>query len=148
MTAGSIREQLLREARNCALAMMDAAEFLGGTLSHVHVDEPARSQLTALLPDLDMTGRDLFGAVSLLRSPRSASMRRIDQHDLIGRSLDAVADVMLKLNRVVISLTGLAGRDTARGEAFVLIAESTMTILAPFERARESATTLFGTPKA
>jgi hypothetical protein len=148
MTPGeqrATREEMLRCARKCALAMIETAEYLGTVLPQVRIEEPALSHIALILPELDSIGRKLFQVVSLSRTLRLAPISIVDQQILIAEALEQVSEVMLRMNRIVMTLPRAAEQDAELGEAFVLLAGSTMKILNPFERTREAARGLFGT---
>jgi len=129
----------LTAARECALALMETAERLGTALPQFTLDAPTERQLTVLLPELDAVGRKVFQTVTLLQTAQGVRLDTIDQSAVMRGSVDQIAALLRRLNRIVITLRSSCEHDPQCRGAYILIAEAAVKILGPFNRARDAA---------
>lgn len=131
--------QFLGDAQDCAAAMLEMAEYVQNELQNVKVDEPTRSKLTTLLPEIAGAGRTLHETVALLYALQLPAGQKLDQRGLIQNALQHTSTLLLSLNEIVGRLSESSNRDPSQSLAFVLVAESAVNILNPFNRASAAA---------
>jgi len=132
-------QQFLGDAQDCASAMMEMAQYVQNELPNVKIEGPTLSKLTALLPEIAGAGRTLHETVALLYALQLPAGAKIDQRGLIQGALQRTSTLLLSLNEIVGSLSESSKHDQTRSLAFVLVAESAVNILNPFNRASAAA---------
>lgn len=130
---------LMSEARRCAFAMLENANFIQQELPKVHMDEATRASAVKLCSQLIGTKHDIIHEVSELdelirdRAPED----RIDS--VAVRIVQWLWADIAEMHKLVRTLEAAAQSDPQCGSAYILVAESAVNILIPFNRAKAAA---------
>jgi hypothetical protein len=130
------------EARNCALVMLQNANYIQSELADIGMNEALREQIKQVCIALVSTKHDitseLFELDELLGSDASASVIR----SRVNRIVQGLRDGIIQMHQLVMALESASKQDPACGLAYVLVAESATNILNAFNRTRAAGDSL------
>ena len=142
--AGTVRV-VMKHARQCAGAMLENAIFIQQELPNVRMDDPTRAATAELCAQLIGTKHDvvheLFDLDDLLSG--GATEKRIAS--AIARIMDWLRRDIRQMHELVTALEAAAKRDRACSSAYMLVSESAVNILNPFNKVKKAADRLAGT---
>lgn len=136
---------LMSEAQQCAMAMLDSGTYIQRELPNVRMDDATRASAAELCSQLIGTKHDiiheLFELDELLRDGATDD-RIASAADLIIRWL---WDDIQQMHQLVTTLEAATRTQPDDGGAYILVAESAVNILNPFNRAKAAADLLTNT---
>ena len=144
MNTSAVRT-VLNEAHTCAMAMLDSGTYIERELPNVRMDEPIRAVASELCSQLIGTKHDIIHELSELDdllTNGATDERIVSAVALIIRWL---WDDIRQIHELVTMLQASSEIDPACGGAYILVAESAVNILNPFNRAKEAADLLADT---
>lgn len=129
----------MKEARACAMALLDSGIYIQSELSNVRIEEALRATTLELCSQLIGTKHDIVHELSELDELLShgASDEAVAQE--VALIIRWLWDDISQMHELVIKLAAAAHRDPACSSAYILVAESAVNILNPFNRAKAAA---------
>lgn len=139
---------LMKEAHACAMAMLDSGLYVQKELPNVRMEEALRASTLELCSQLIGTKHDIIHELSelddLLRD--GATNEAVAQK--VALIIRWLWDDISQIHELVTKLEAAAHRDPACGSAYILVAESAVNILNPFNRAKTAADSVTDTSSA
>ena len=130
------------EARNCALVMLESANYIQRELANVHLNHELRAETEQVCTALVGTKHDiiseLFELDELLGAGASAPVVR----SRVNRIVQWLRDDITRMHQLVMALESASKQDPVYGLAYVLVAESATNLLNAFNRTRTAADSL------
>lgn len=125
---------VMTEARNCALVMLESADYIQRELANVRINDELRAQTEQVCTALVGTKHDIFSELfeldELLSSEASTSVIL----SRVNRIVQWLRDDITRMHQLVMALESASKQDPACGLAYVLVAESATNMLNAFNR--------------
>ncbi len=138
-------QSVTNECRKCALAMLESGTYMERELPNVRMDVSVRAAAAELCSQFIGTKHDIFHELFELDELLAAGAPDDRIKSAITLIIRWLWDDIRLMHELVTSLDAAAKKDPACGSAYILVAESAVNILNPFNRAKETADLLTGT---
>ena len=138
-------QTVMNEGRKCALAMLESGTYMERELPNVCMNESVRVAAAELCSQLIGTKHDIFHELFELDELLTTGAPDDQIKSAIALIIRWLWDDIRQMHELVTSLEAAAKNDPACGSAYILVAESAVNILNPFNRAKEAADLLTGT---
>ena len=138
MNTSTVRS-VMNEAHRCAMAMLDSGTYIERELPNVSMDDTVRAAASELCSQLIGSKHDIIHELSELDDllTEGATDERIAS--AVALIIRWLWDDIHQIHELVTTLQAAAENDPACGSAYILVAESAVNILNPFNRAKEAA---------
>jgi hypothetical protein len=144
----SVVRTVMDETLECARWMVDSAIFITSELPNVQIDDSLRAATTTLCSHLVDAKQNavngIHGLDELLRDDPSDERIMWSVRFIVSGLRHAI----VRMHELVESLRAAAERDPACSGAYILVAESAVNIMKPFNRASAAADSLTDTSPA
>lgn len=135
-------QAIMTEAHNCALVMLESANYIQSELANVRMDNALRVHMEQVCTTLIGTKHDIFSELfeldELLDSQPSASVIRLR----VDRIVQWLWDDIIRMHELVKALELAKKHDPACELAYVLVIESATNIINAFNRTKAAADAL------
>lgn len=135
-------QSVMREARNCALVMLESATYIQGELANVHVNDELRAQTEQVCTALVGTKHDIFSELFELDELLGADASAVVIRSRVDRIVQWLSDDINRMHQLVMALESASKQSSVYGAAYVLVVESATNILNAFNRTRTAADSL------
>ena len=136
----SALDQLMEEARNCALMMLDNSNYIRRELANVQMNDALRGQTEQLCTSLLGTAHDVMHELSELAELLESQASDAVISSYVDRIIRWLQQDIDSMHQLVTALESADARGEDCGLALVLVTESAANILHPFGRAKKAAT--------
>lgn len=128
----------LTAIRECAMAMLDNAQFIEGELPRVTLTAELKKQVADVCESLVGTKHDLIHEIFEFDELRGSGASEAKLVKCLDGMVGMIAEVVGQLHRVVMALRKASAADTGLTMASVLVMESATNILHAYEAVREA----------
>ena len=135
----SVIHTVMTEARNCAMAMLDSGTYIERELPNVRMDDAARTMATALCSQLIGTKHDIIHELFELDELLSSDASDDRVASAVALIIQWLWDDICQMHELVTTLEAATHGQADDGGAYLLVAESAVNILNPFNRAKAAA---------
>ncbi len=133
---------VMTEARNCALVMLESANYIQGELDNVRMNDTLRAQTEQVCTALVGTKHDIISELleldEFLGSETSVSLIC----SRVNRIVQWFRDDITRMHQLVLALKSASKQDPACRGAYILVAESATNVLNAFNRTKTATDSL------
>jgi hypothetical protein len=130
---------VMNDVRLCALAMLESGTYIERELPNVRLTDAARATASELCSRLIGAKHDIIHELSELDDLLNDGVTDERIASALDRIIRWLEDEILRIHELVTTLEAAAQNDPARQSAYLLVVESALNILAPFNRAKAGA---------
>jgi len=138
MNTSAVRN-VMNDAHLCALAMLDSGAYIERELPNVCMIDAIRATASELCSQLIGTKHDIIHELSELDDLRSDGATDERVALAVDRIIRWLGENIRQIHELVTTLEAAAQNDPACQSAYLLVVESALNILGPFNRAKAAA---------